>query len=78
MTLAAGIAQEHQERNKTWRLLWTNGPTASRAGTGLELFYDPDRNPTNLELLQEAQEIAREVGRPLATHQTARELYGIK
>ena len=45
--------------------------------TGLELFYDPDRNPTNLELLQEVQEIAREVGRPLATHQEAREIYGI-
>lgn len=45
--------------------------------TGLELFYDPARNPTNLELLQEVQEIAREVGRPLATQQEAREIYGI-
>lgn len=27
--------------------------------TGLELFYDPQRNPTNLELLDEVQEIAR-------------------
>ena len=43
--------------------------------TGLELFYDPDRNPTNLELLQQAQEIAREVGRPIATHEEARALY---
>jgi uncharacterized protein (DUF849 family) len=45
--------------------------------TGLELFYDPDRNPTNLELLQEAQEIAREVGRPLATHEEAARFYNI-
>jgi 3-keto-5-aminohexanoate cleavage enzyme len=43
--------------------------------TGLELFYDPARQPTNLELLQQAQEIAREVGRPIATHQEARALY---
>jgi len=43
--------------------------------TGLELFYDPARNPTNLELLQQAQEIAREVGRPIATHDEARALY---
>ena len=43
--------------------------------TGLELFYDPARNPTNLELLQQAQEIAREVGRPIATHEQARALY---
>ena len=46
--------------------------------TDLELFFDPDRSPTNLELLQEVQGIACEVGRPLATHQMARELYGIK
>jgi len=43
--------------------------------TGLELFYDPARNPTNLELLQQAQEIARDVGRPIATHEEARALY---
>ncbi|MBC7736009.1 MAG: 3-keto-5-aminohexanoate cleavage protein, partial [Candidatus Saccharibacteria bacterium] len=42
-----------------------------------ELFYDPARNPTNLELLQETQAIAKEVGRPLATQQGAREIYGI-
>ena len=45
--------------------------------TGLELFYDPARNPTNLELLLQAQEIAREVGRPIATQQEARVLYNI-
>ena len=45
--------------------------------TGLELFYDPARNPTNLELLQQVQEIAREVGRPIATHEEARKLYNI-
>ena len=45
--------------------------------TGLELFYDPARNPTNLELLQQAQEIAREVGRPIATQAEAKALYNI-
>jgi uncharacterized protein (DUF849 family) len=44
--------------------------------TGLELFYDPDRNPTNVELLQEAQEIAREVGRPLARREEAKAILG--
>jgi len=38
----------------------------------------PVRNPTNLELLQQAQEIAREVGRPIATQQEARALYNIR
>jgi 3-keto-5-aminohexanoate cleavage enzyme len=46
--------------------------------TGLELFFDPDRKPTNLDLLQEVQEIAREVGRPLATHEEAKRIYNIK
>jgi uncharacterized protein (DUF849 family) len=46
--------------------------------TGLELFYDPDRNPSNLELLQQAQEIAKDVGRPIATQDEARALYNIK
>ena len=45
--------------------------------TGLELFYDPDRNPTNVELLQEAQEIAREVGRPLASRDEAKAILGL-
>ena len=45
--------------------------------TGLELFYDPNSNPTNLELLQQAQEIAREVGRPIATQAEAKALYNI-
>lgn len=45
--------------------------------TGLELFYDPARNPSNLELLQQAQDIAKDVGRPIATHDEARALYNI-
>ena len=40
--------------------------------TGLELFYYPARNPTNLEPLQQAQEIAREVGR-LDRHENVHE-----
>jgi len=45
--------------------------------TGLETYYEPENNPTNLELLEEAQEIAREVGRPIATQQEAKEIYNI-
>ena len=45
--------------------------------TGLEPFYDPARNPTNLELLQEVQENAREVGRPLATQEETKRIYGL-
>jgi uncharacterized protein (DUF849 family) len=45
--------------------------------TGLELFYDPARNPTNVELLQEAQEIAREVGRPLARQDEVKSILGL-
>ena len=45
--------------------------------TGLELHYSPHRNPTNLELLQEVQAIACEVGRPIATQDDARRIYNI-
>lgn len=45
--------------------------------TGLELHYSPHRNPTNLELLEEAQEIAKDVGRPIATQEEAREMYAM-
>jgi uncharacterized protein (DUF849 family) len=45
--------------------------------TGLELHYSPHRNPTNLELLQEVQAIAREVGRPIANQDDARRIYNI-
>ena len=44
---------------------------------GLEPFYDPARSPTNLELLREVQDIAREVGRPLATQDEAKRIYGL-
>ncbi len=46
--------------------------------TGLEMSYEKNANPTNLELLKEAQEIAREVGRPLATREEALKMYGAK
>ncbi len=45
---------------------------------GLEMHYDPRRNATNLELLKETQEIAREVGRPIATHEQALEILGLE
>lgn len=44
---------------------------------GLEMHYDPTDKPTNLELLQQAQKIAREVGRPIATPSQAKEILGI-
>lgn len=44
---------------------------------GLELHYDPVDKPTNLGLLQQAQQIAREVGRPLATPAEAKQILGI-
>ena len=34
---------------------------------GLEEHFDPDRKPTNLELVEEAAALVAEVGRPLAT-----------
>lgn len=34
---------------------------------GIEEFYDPDRSPTNQELLAEALVLCNEVGRPVAT-----------
>jgi uncharacterized protein (DUF849 family) len=34
---------------------------------GLEPHFDPDRTPTNLELVQEAAALAASVGRPVAT-----------
>lgn len=44
---------------------------------GLEMHYDPVHKPTNLELLEQAQKIAREVGRPIATPDQAKEILGI-
>ena len=44
---------------------------------GLEMHYDPDRKPTNLELLEEVREIAREVGRPLAKQHEVAGIIGL-
>jgi uncharacterized protein (DUF849 family) len=42
---------------------------------GIEEFYAPDREPTNLELTEEAAALAASVGRPLATpHEAATHL----
>ena len=45
--------------------------------TGLELHFDPDRKPTNVELLQEVQKLAREVGRPLAQQHEVGAILGL-
>ena len=43
---------------------------------GIEEFYDPDRSPTNEELLAEAVALCQEVGRPIATCAEAAEMLG--
>src|SRR3984957_16465467 len=43
---------------------------------GLE-FYGGDRTPTNLELVTEAAELCRQVGRPLATPDQAAQILGL-
>lgn len=46
--------------------------------TGLELHYAPPSAPTNVELLQEVQAIAREVGRPLAKQDEVCSILGLE
>jgi 3-keto-5-aminohexanoate cleavage enzyme len=41
---------------------------------GIEEHYDPERFPTNLELLEEAKALCAQVGRPVATFADARRL----
>jgi hypothetical protein len=45
---------------------------------GLELFYGPGRNSPDLELIRQVQEIARDVGRPIATWDEALAFSNIK
>ena len=45
--------------------------------TGLEMHFDPQEKPTNLELIREVRSIAEEVGRPIATQAEALWLYGL-
>jgi len=40
---------------------------------GIEEFYSPEREPTNLELVREAAALAAELGRPLASPAEAAE-----
>jgi len=44
--------------------------------TGLELHFDPDSNATNVQLLKEVQEIAKETGRPLARQDEVKTILG--
>lgn len=44
---------------------------------GIEEFYDPDRSPTNQQLLAEAVELCEEVGRPVATCAETAEMLGL-
>ena len=45
--------------------------------TGLELHFDPNRKPTNVELLTEVQDIAKEVGRPIARQDEVKTILGL-
>ncbi len=44
---------------------------------GLEEHFDPERQPTNVELLEEAVALCLEVGRPVATCTQAAEILGV-
>jgi uncharacterized protein (DUF849 family) len=44
---------------------------------GLEEHYDPDRSPTNVELVEQAVALAAAVGRPIATTDDAISLLGL-
>ena len=46
--------------------------------TGLEMHFDPQDKPTNPELIRQVRDIAREVGRPIASQAEARRLYGLR
>ena len=41
---------------------------------GIEEHFDPDRKPTNVQLLKEAIELCREVGRPIANNAQIRQI----
>jgi 3-keto-5-aminohexanoate cleavage enzyme len=41
---------------------------------GLEEFYDPERKPTNVELISEIVALSQSIGRPIADCQTAAEI----
>ena len=56
LDLGSGCARRYGDLAQGYRTRWQH---QNRVGA----FYDPARNPTNLELLQQAQEITREVGR---------------
>lgn len=44
---------------------------------GLEEFWDPERQPTNLELIAECVELCERVGRPVATIAETAEMIGL-
>lgn len=44
---------------------------------GLEEHFDPDRQPTNVELIEEAVALCAEVGRPVATCEQAAAMLGV-
>ena len=44
---------------------------------GIEEHFDPERKPTNMELLQEAIALCNEVGRPVATYAESRKILNL-
>ena len=44
---------------------------------GIEEHFDPDRTPTNVELIEETRALCESMGRPLATFAQTREMLGM-
>ena len=44
---------------------------------GIEEHYDPERTPTNVELIEETKALCAKVGRPLATFAQTRQMLGM-
>ena len=44
---------------------------------GIEEHYDPERTPTNVELIEETKALCAAVGRPLATFAQTRQILGM-
>ena len=44
---------------------------------GIEEHFDPERTPTNVELIEETRAICASLGRPLVTFAQTREMLGM-
>ena len=44
---------------------------------GIEEHFDPDRTPTNVELIEETRALCESMGRPLASFAQTRQMLGM-